>query len=245
MTFLTWLQTVLPQETLREKDSIVKPHHSSFQKGLGRVVTTKCSKVMAQNVKQDFMWIRCRFWKGENNVTLSTSLGNIFWSFFIYNVIYITSESWKYLVFTQTQQYIPPWNKFLHITKTMFFIYFSRFFHGIRHLFSPPCNREVYCYFVLIFYSILKYPVCHFAYLRCAFEHADTREPPSNVDKFTLGKVSFPSLRTTVCSITTSLCCYVWHLSSPNSILLYVTDLQQDLIGVNMWIMDWLSLFMV
>ena len=56
MKFLIWLQPVLPQETLREKGSIGKKcHHSSFQKGLGRVVTTKCSKIIAQNVKQGLM----------------------------------------------------------------------------------------------------------------------------------------------------------------------------------------------
>ena len=52
MKFLTWLQPVLPQETLRDKGSVGKRHHSSFLKGLGRVVTTKCSKIIAQNVKQ-------------------------------------------------------------------------------------------------------------------------------------------------------------------------------------------------
>ena len=138
MKFLTWLQPVLPQETLRKKGSIGKHHHSSFQKGLGRVVTTKCSKIIAQNVKQGLLWIWCCFWKHENSVTWSTSPGNIFWSSFIYKVICITNESWKYLVFTQIQQYTPPWNKFVHITKTMFFIYFCPFFHGIRHLFWPP-----------------------------------------------------------------------------------------------------------
>ena len=128
MKFLTWPQPALPQQTLKEKGSIWKHHHSSFQKGLGRVVTTKCSKVMLQNVKQGLAWIRCRFWKCENSLTWSTSLSNIFWSFFIYKVISITNESWKYLVFTQIQQYIPPWNKFLHIPKTMFFyIFFSVF----------------------------------------------------------------------------------------------------------------------
>ena len=90
--------------------------------------STKCSKVMLQNVKQGLAWIRCLFWKCENSLTWSTSLSNIFWSFFIYKVISITNESWKYLVFTQIQQYIPPWNKFLHIPKTMFFyIFFSIF----------------------------------------------------------------------------------------------------------------------
>ena len=138
MKFLTWLQPVLPQETLREKGSVGKRHHSSFHKGLGRVVTTKCSKVMAQNVKQGLAWNRCCFWKRENSVTWSTSLGNIFWLFLIYKVIYTTKESWKYLVFTQIQQHIPPWNKFLCITKTIFYIYFSPFFHSIRHLFRPP-----------------------------------------------------------------------------------------------------------
>ena len=138
MKFLTSLQPVLPQETLREKDSVGTRHYSSFQKGFSRVVTTKCSKGIAQNVKQGLAWIRCRFWKRENSVTWSTSLGNIFWSFFIYKVIYIINESWKYLVFTQIQQYIPPWNKFLYVTKTMFFIYFCPFFHGIRHPFRPP-----------------------------------------------------------------------------------------------------------
>ena len=103
MKFLTWLQPVLPQETLREKGSVGKRHHSSFQKGLGRVVTTKCCKVMAQNVKQGLAWNRCLFWKRENSVTWSTSLVNIFWYFLIYKVIYITNESWKYLVFTQIQ----------------------------------------------------------------------------------------------------------------------------------------------
>ena len=138
MKFLTRLQPVLPQENLREKGSVGKRHHSSFQKGLGQVVTTKCSSVMAKNVKQGLEWIRYRFWKCENSVTWSTLLGNIFWSFLIYKVIYITNENWKYLVFTQIQQYIPPWNKFLHITKTMFFLYFSPFFYGIRHPFQPP-----------------------------------------------------------------------------------------------------------
>ena len=137
MKCLTWPQPVLPQETLREKGSIGRCHHSSFQKGLGQVVITKCSKVIAQNVKQGLAWILCHFWKLENRMTWSTSLGNILWSFFIYKVIYITNESWKYLVFTQIQQYIPPWNKFLLITKTMFLIYFSPFFHGIRHPFQP------------------------------------------------------------------------------------------------------------
>ena len=128
MKFLTWPQPALPQQTLKEKGSIWKHHHSSFQKGLGRVITTKCSKVMLQIVKQGLAWIRCRFWKCENSLTWSTSLRNIFWSFFIYKVISITNESWKYLVFTQIQQYIPPWNKFLHIPKTMFFyIFFSVF----------------------------------------------------------------------------------------------------------------------
>ena len=51
MKFLTWLQPVLPQETLREKDGVGQQHHSSFLKGLGRVVTTKCSQVTVQNVK--------------------------------------------------------------------------------------------------------------------------------------------------------------------------------------------------
>ena len=49
---LTSLQPVLPQETLREKDSVGTRHYSSFQKGFSRVVTTKCSKGIAQNVKQ-------------------------------------------------------------------------------------------------------------------------------------------------------------------------------------------------
>ena len=142
MKFLTRLQPVLPQENLREKGSVGKRHHSSFQKGLGRVVTTKCSKVMAQNVKQGLAWIWCRFWKHENSVTWSTPLGNIFWSFFIYKVIYTTNESWKYLVFTQIQQYIPPWNKFLHITKTMFFVYFLSVFLRYRHPFWPPYLRS-------------------------------------------------------------------------------------------------------
>ena len=131
----TCLATINSQ---RERRGTRKRLHSSFQKGLGRVVTTKCSKIMAQNVRQGLAWIRCRFWKCENTVTWSTSLGNIFRPFLIYKVIYITNESWKYLVFTKTQQYIPPWKKFLHIIKTMFFIYFSPFFHGIRHPFRPP-----------------------------------------------------------------------------------------------------------
>ena len=138
MKFLTWSQPILPQKTLREKGEVRKRHHSSFQKGLGRVVTAKGSKVITQNVKQGLAWIQCRFWKREDSVTWSTSVGNIFWSFLIYKGIYITNESWKYLVFTQIQQYIPPWNKFLHLTKTMFFIYFSPFFHSIRHQFRPP-----------------------------------------------------------------------------------------------------------
>ena len=138
MKFLTWPQTILPQETLREKDEVRNCHHSSFQKGLGRVVTAKGSKVMAQNMKQGLAWIQCHFWKHENSVTWSTSVCNIFCSFLIYKVIYITNESWKYLVFTKIQQYIPPWNKFLHLTKIMFFIYFSPFFHGIWHQFRPP-----------------------------------------------------------------------------------------------------------
>ena len=112
----------------RREGSVWKRHHSFFQKGLGWVVTTKCSKIIAQNVKQGLAWIWCRFWKRENSVTWSTSLSNIFWSFFIYKVISITNESWKYLVFTQIQQYIPPWNKFLHITKTMFFYIFLSVF---------------------------------------------------------------------------------------------------------------------
>ena len=128
MKFLTWLQPALPQQTLKKKGSIWKHNHSFFQKGLGRVVTTKCSKVMLQNVKQGLAWIRCCFWKCKNTLTWSTSLSNIFWSFFIYKVISITNESWKYLVFTQIQQYIPPWNKFLHITKTMFFYIFLSVF---------------------------------------------------------------------------------------------------------------------
>ena len=82
---------------------------------------------MAQNVKQGLAWIQCRFWKSENSVTWSTSVGNIFWSFLIYKVIYITNGNWKYLVFTQIQQYIPPCNKFLHLTKTMFLYIFLRF----------------------------------------------------------------------------------------------------------------------
>ena len=114
-----------------------KRHHSSFQKGLGRVVMNKCSKIMAQNVRQGLAWIWCCFWKCKNTVTWSTSLGNIFWPFLIYKVISITNESWKYLVFTKTQQYILPWKKFLHIIKTMFFVYFSLFFHGIWHPFQP------------------------------------------------------------------------------------------------------------
>ena len=89
------------------------------------------------------MWIRvlrefCVIFESENSVTWSTSLGNIFWSFLIYKVIYIRNESWKYVAFTQMQQYITPWNKFLHITKRMFFIYFSLFFHSIWHQFRPP-----------------------------------------------------------------------------------------------------------
>ena len=145
MKFLTWLYFVLPRETLIDKGRIRKSDRSSFQKGLGRVDTAKGSKVMAQNVKQGLTWIQCRFWKRENSVTWSTSVGNIFWSFLIYKVIYITNESWKYLVFTQIQQYIPPWNKFLHLTKTMFFIYFSPFFHSIRHQFRPPYSIFLCC----------------------------------------------------------------------------------------------------
>ena len=52
MKFLTWPQPILPQKTLREKGEVRKRHHSSFQKGLGRVVTAKGSKVITQNVKQ-------------------------------------------------------------------------------------------------------------------------------------------------------------------------------------------------
>ena len=147
MKILTWLQPVLPQETLREKGSMRKRHHPSFQKGLGRVDMAKGSKVMAQNVKQGLAWIQCRFWKRENSVTWSASVGNIFWSFLIYKEIYITNESWEYLVFTQIRQYIPPWNKFLHLTKTMFFIFFSPFFHGIRISSDNP----------LRFYFILRW----------------------------------------------------------------------------------------
>ena len=133
MKFLTWPQPILPQETLREKDKKKKRHHSFFQKGQGQVVMAKGSKVMAQSMKQGLAWIQCCFWKCKNSMTWSTSVGNIFWSFLIYKVIYITNESWKYLVFTQIQQYMPSWNKFLHLTKTMFFIYFSPFFHSIWH----------------------------------------------------------------------------------------------------------------
>ena len=43
------------------------------------------------------------FLKAWNSVTWSTSLGNIFWSFLIYKVIYITNENWKYLIFMQIQ----------------------------------------------------------------------------------------------------------------------------------------------
>ena len=139
MKFLIWLKAVSPQETLREKGRVEKRHPSSFQKGLGWVVTTMCSKVMAENVKQSLVWVQCRFWKREISVTWTTSVGNIFWSFLIYKVFYTTNESWKYLVFTHIQQYIPSWNKSLHSTKTLFFIYFSRLFHGIRHNFRPPC----------------------------------------------------------------------------------------------------------
>ena len=89
-------------------------------------------------MKQGLALIWCRFWKRENSMTWSTSLGNIFWFFFIYKVMYIINESWKYLVSTQIQQCIPPWNKFLHITKAMFFIYFFPFFHCIWHPFLPP-----------------------------------------------------------------------------------------------------------
>ena len=52
MKFLTWPQPILPQETLREKDKKKKHHHSFFQKGQGRVVMAKGSKVMAQSMKQ-------------------------------------------------------------------------------------------------------------------------------------------------------------------------------------------------
>ena len=145
MKFLTWPQPILPQETLREKGEVRKRHHSSFQKGLGWVVTAKGFKVITQNVKQGLAWIQCRFWKREDSVTWSTSVGNIFWSFLIYKGIYITNENWKYLVFTQIQQYIPPWNKFLHLTKTMCFIYFSPFFHSIRHQFRPPYSIVLCC----------------------------------------------------------------------------------------------------
>ena len=128
MKFLTWLQTVLTRETLRKKSNIGKHPHSFFQKGLNWVVTTKGTGVMAQNLKQGLPWIQCYFWKCENNVTWSTSVGNIFWSFLIYKMFDITKESWKYLVFTQIQQCTPPWNNFLHLTKTMFFyIFFSIF----------------------------------------------------------------------------------------------------------------------
>ena len=144
MKFLTSLQPVLPQETLRGKGSVGTHHHSSFQKGLSRVVTTKCSKGIARNVKQGLAWIRCRFWKRENSVTWSTSLGNILWSFFIYKVIYITNESWKCLVSTQIQQYIPPWIKFLHITKTMFYIFLSVFPRYPTSVPTTLCNNTIF-----------------------------------------------------------------------------------------------------
>ena len=51
MKYLTWLQPVLTQETFKKKKNIEKRHHSSFQKGLGQIVTTKGSRVKAQNVK--------------------------------------------------------------------------------------------------------------------------------------------------------------------------------------------------
>ena len=124
--------------TFKEKGGVRKHHDSSFQKGLGWVIKIKCSIVLAQNVRQGLKWIWCCFWKWENTVTWSTSLGNIFWSFLICKVIYIPNESWNYLVFTKIQQYIPPWKKFLHIIKTIFFIYFSQFFHSIWHPFQPP-----------------------------------------------------------------------------------------------------------
>ena len=145
MKFLTWLLPVLLQETLRKKGSIGKRHHSCFQKGLSWVVTTKFSNVMAKNMKQGLAWIWRRFWKRENSMTWSASLGNIFWSFLIYKVIYITNENWKYLVFTQIQQYIPPWNKFLHITKTMFFLHFSPFSTASDIRSNHPTLTLVFC----------------------------------------------------------------------------------------------------
>ena len=47
-------------------------------------------------------------------------------------------SKWKYLVFTKIQQYIPSWNNFLHLTKTMIFIYFSLFFHSIQCQLQSP-----------------------------------------------------------------------------------------------------------
>ena len=44
------------------------------------------------------------FLKAEINVNRSILVGNIFWYFLIYKVIYITNESWKYLFFTYIQQ---------------------------------------------------------------------------------------------------------------------------------------------
>ena len=34
----------------------------------------------------------------------------------------MTNKSSEYLVFRQIQQYLPPWNNFLHLTKAMLFI---------------------------------------------------------------------------------------------------------------------------
>ena len=60
----------------------------------------------------------------------------LFW----FIVIYIKNESWKYLVFTLIQQYIPPCheiNFFIYNQNNVFYIFFSIFqwYHG-RHLFS-------------------------------------------------------------------------------------------------------------
>ena len=38
----------------------------------------------------------------------------------------------------QMRQYVPPWNNFLYLTKIVFFIYFSPFFHGIRRQLRLP-----------------------------------------------------------------------------------------------------------
>ena len=87
MKFLSWLQPLLPQETLRKKDGIGKHQHSSFQKSLGWVVTAKGFRVIAQNVKQGLAWIHC--------------LINFSWQylliFFIYKVINITKQCFLYI----------------------------------------------------------------------------------------------------------------------------------------------------